>query len=397
MTTRHRSTHRPGIMRAGAALLAWVSLVPAATAQGAARPGQAKPVLATSAEVALLEVKADTIASGFQIPWAVEVLGESEFLVTERLGGMRHIRDGRAVALEGLPESRTVRTGALILGGYNDVSLHPRFRENGLVYLAYVNTGSRMAVARFNFADRTVRDFEVIFESNALSIGSRIAWQDDDHFFVTQGIAGAPRPEPGAQDPAHHAGKIHRLRADGSIPADNPILGRATAPTSVWSYGHRDPQGLLVDGGTVYATEHGPLGGDELNVIQKAGNYGWPLFSYGSNYDLSPVGTMTEAEARRSTILPIKAWGPRLNMAPSGLVRLRGSAFPALDGSFVWGSLARRQLIAYDPIRETTSILLDRVGRVRDVAQLPGGGMVILLDATDGKAANGVVVRLTPR
>lgn len=277
------------------------------------------------------------------------------------------------------------------------MALHPDFETNGLVYLAYVGTDYRMAIVRFDFSDRTVRDVEVVFRSNAFSIGSRIEWADPDHFFVTQGMAGYPHPDPGAQDLGNHSGKVHRLRADGSVPDDNPVFDGAPAPTSVWSYGHRDTQGLLFEGGVLYANEHGPLGGDELNVVERGGNYGWPLFSHGLNYDRTPVGAMTEAEAAESTVLPLKAWGPEFNMAPSGLVRLAGSAFPAWDGAFVWGALAQRRLVAYDPATDRTAILVDGAGRIRDLAQLPSGALLVLRDATDLEARDGQVVKVSPR
>ena len=371
---------------------------PAAQAPGSGPvPGSGAAALPDGVEHAPLDATLEVVASGFGIPWAVEVLGENDYLVSERFGSLVHVRDGEMIELEGLPAGQILPAPPLYLGGYNDVSLHPRFAENGLVYLAYVGTDYRMAVARFDFSDRTVRDVEVVFQSNAFSIGSRIAWPDDDHFFVTQGMAGYPYPDPGAQDLANHSGKIHRLLADGSVPEDNPVFDGAAGPTSVWSYGHRDTQGLLFERGVLYSNEHGPLGGDELNVIERGGNYGWPLFSYGLNYDETPVGGMTEAEAAETTVLPLKAWDRTFNMAPSGLVRLEGSAFPAWDGAFVWGSLAQRRLVAYDPATDRTAILLDDAGRVRDVAQLPSGALLILRDATDLKARDGQVVRVAAR
>ena len=168
-------------------------------------------------------------------------------------------------------------------------------------------------------------------------------------------------------------------------------------PTSIWSYGHRDHQGLFVDtDGTVYANEHGPLGGDELNVVERGANYGWPRFSFGLNYDGTTVGDLSVEQAAQQTSLPLQAWGPEFNMAPSGLTRLDASSFPAWDGAFVWGALAQRRLIAFDPTTSTTSILLDDVGRVRDVAQLPDGDLVILLDAVPDAGISGRVVRVSP-
>lgn len=388
---------RTGRLLATATILAACHPTSAQGPGSGAIPGSDGADLPDGVEWAPLDATLEVVASGFGIPWAVEVLGEDEYLVAERFGSLVHVRDGETVELEGLPEGQILPAPPLYLGGYNDVSLHPGFEDNGLVYLAYVGTDYRMAVVRFDFSDRTVRDVEVVFRSNAFSIGSRIAWPDADHLFVTQGIAGYPYPDPGAQVLANDGGKIHRLRADGSVPPDNPVFDGAAGPTSVWSYGHRDTQGLLVEGGVLYATEHGPLGGDELNVIERGGNYGWPLFSYGLNYDETPVGTMTEADAARTTVLPLKAWDRTFNMAPSGLVRLEGSAFPAWDGAFLWGSLAQRRLIAYDPATDRTAVLLEDAGRIRDVAQLPSGALLILRDATDLEARDGQVVKVDPR
>jgi len=353
-----------------------------------------------------LDVQLEVVSSGFAIPWAIAVLGEDEYLVTERFGALSYIRNGERTDLEGLPETSIIQVGPLFYGGYNDVSLHPQFETNGLIYLAFVQppTGGdqgagTMAVGRFNFADRTVEGFEVIFQTNAFSIGSRIAWQDDAHFFVTQGMGGSPYPEPGAQDLESDGGKIHRLMADGSVPTDNPVFEGTAAPSSVWSYGHRDPQGLFYADGVLYANEHGPLGGDELNVIEKGENYGWPVFSYGLNYDESPVSELTEAEAQQTTTLPLKAWSREFNMAPAGLVQLQDSAFPEWDGAFLWGALAQRRLIAYEPNSGLTSILLEQVGRVRDVAQLPSGNLLMVYDTTDPDPdkLNGSVVKLVRR
>ncbi|MEM9666171.1 MAG: PQQ-dependent sugar dehydrogenase [Bacteroidota bacterium] len=365
-------------------------------------PGLDGVPLPPDVTVDLLDAHVEVVASGYAIPWAVAVLGEDEYLVTERFGALSHIRDGQRTDLEGLPETYIVQAGPLFLGGYNDVSLHPQFETNGLVYLAFVQPltedqgAGHMAVGRFNFSDRTVQGFEIIFQTNSFSVGSRIVWQDDAHFFVTQGAAGSPFPEPGAQDLDSDSGKIHRLRADGSIPSDNPVFDGKSGPTSIWSYGHRDTQGLFYSNGTLYANEHGPLGGDELNVIEKGGNYGWPLFSYGLNYDGSPVGELTEAEAEQMSLLPLKGWGPEFNMAPSGLMQLQDSAFPERDGVFLWGALAQRRLMGYDPASGRTTILLEQVGRVRDVAQLPSGNLLILYDTTNlaPDEVNGSVAKL---
>jgi glucose/arabinose dehydrogenase len=346
-----------------------------------------------------LEGNIEVLASGFTIPWGIEIIGEDEYLFTERLGELFHYRNGAVKALQGVPETYSVEVADLVYGGMMDVSLHPHFATNGLVYLAFVNQRARMSVGRFNFLAGDIRDFEVIFESDSFSIGSRIAWEDDDHFFVTQGVGGNPYPEPGPQDLSSDAGKIHRLMADGSIPQDNPIFPGASRPFSIWSYGHRDPQGIWVDSddGTVFSHEHGPLGGDELNIIERGGNYGWPLYSFGLNYNETAVSSISRAEAEQTTVLPIRHWSASTNLAPSGLVRLEHSLFPSWDGHFLIGSLGKQRLVAYDPASDQTAILLEDVGRVRDVAQLPSGALLLLIDAESPRGSDsGRLVRLTP-
>ncbi len=351
-------------------------------------------------EWALLDVDQEVIVTGYAIPWAIEILAEEEYLFTERLGNLLYFKDGTTKELSGIPEVMTVENSGLTYGGLMDVSLHPDFSENGLVYVAYVNENGIMAVGRFDFSGRAVEDFEVIFESNTFSIGSRIIWDNSRHFYVSHGMGGSPDPDPGPQDLSHDSGKIHRLMEDGSIPDDNPIFDGFSDPTSIWSYGHRDPQGLYFDREeeVLYSTEHGPLGGDELNIVTKAGNYGWPLYSNGLNYDRSAVSSLSEEEASQQFVMPLKTWGPQFNMAPSGLEKLEESLFTDLNGSFLLGSLAQQRLIAYSPESGRTSILLDRIGRVRDVAQLPSGGLLILLDYRSPKLEDsGRIVKITPK
>ena len=357
-------------------------------------PGKEGVPLPEGVKMATLDFSSEVIARGFSIPWSIAVVADNEYLVTERMGDLIYIKNGQSIKLEGLPETRTFESDRHY-GGMMGVSLHPLFSENRLVYLAYVDLNFRMVVARFTFIDQSINDFEVIFESNEFSLGSRIEWENEKQFFVSQGAAGSPFPDPGPQDLTSDAGKIHRLNEDGSIPGDNPILEAGSGPTSIWSYGHRDTQGLYLDKekNLLYATEHGPLGGDEINFIEKGGNYGWPRFSFGLNYDGSTVGDLSEAEAANLTILPIKAWGPTFNMAPSGLERV---TFPSMSPQFVWGSLVQQRLIAYDLVSGITSVILDDIGRVRDITQLPSGQLLILVDAESSVGAHaGSVVKLT--
>ncbi len=295
---------------------------------------------------------------------AIAVIGEQEFLFAWRSGALHHDVGGQVTVVQGLPESRTIE----VYGGLLDVSVHPDFEDNRLVYIAYDDAVFGLAVARFELRDDRARNLEVIYESNEFSIGSRIVWEDASHF-------------------------------DGQIPSDNPVFPGASEPTTIWSYGHRNPQGLHYDAAlrTLYANEHGPMGGDELNVITAGGNYGWPLFSYGLNYDGTPVSDMTEAEAAAVSILPAKAWGPGLRVAPSGLLLIEGSQFPSWSGSFLMGAMNPQHLLRYDPTTDETEIVLERVGRVRDIAQLPSGTLLISVDAgSPNPADRGRIIQLSP-
>ena len=337
------------------------------------------------------------LASGYGIPDAIAVIGEEEFLFAERSGALHHYVGGEVTSVAGIPESRTVDAGRF--GGLLDVSLHPDFENNRLVYIAYNDAAFRLAVARFELLDGRARNLEVIYESDDFSIGSRIAWEDASHFFLSFGVGGSPYPVPGPQDFGSDLGKIHRLTADGGIPPDNPLLPGASAPSTIWSYGHRNPQGLYYDAATqtLYENEHGPLGGDELNVIVSGGNYGWPLFSYGLNYDETRVSDMTEEEAAAVSILPVKYWGPDFRVAPSGLLLVEDSQFPSWAGSFLLGALNPQHLLRYDPATDETEIVLARVGRVRDIARLPSGKLLISVDAgSPNPSDSGRIIQLSP-
>ncbi len=336
------------------------------------------------------------LASGYGIPDAIAVIGEEEFLFAERSGALYHYVGGVVTNVAGIPESRTVDAGRF--GGLLDVSLHPDFEDNRLVYIAYDDAAFGLAVARFELRDDRARNLEVIYESNDFSIGSRIAWEDASHFFLSFGVGGSPFPAPGPQDLSSDLGKIHRLTADGQIPPDNPLLPGRSGPSTIWSYGHRNPQGLHYDAAqqTLYENEHGPLGGDELNIIIAGGNYGWPLFSYGLNYDETPVSDMTEEEAAAFSILPAKFWGPDFRVAPSGLLLVEDSHFPSWNGSFLMGAL-NLQHLRYDPATDETEIVVARIGRVRDVAQLPSGKLLISVDAGSPNASSsGRIIQLPP-
>ena len=335
------------------------------------------------------------LASGYWIPDGIAVIGEREFLFVDRGGALYHYVGGRVTKVRGLPRSKT----SGIFGGLLDVSLHPGFPDSRLVYIAYNDASFDLTVARFELRDDRVKSLSVIYKSDEFSIGSRIEWQDASHFFLSFGVGGDPYADPGPQDISADVGKIHRFTADGQIPPDNPILPGASKPSTIWSYGHRNPQGLHYDSAksTLYATEHGPLGGDELNIVSAGGNYGWPLFSYGLNYDRTRVSEMSEDTARAVSILPAKFWGPDFRVAPSGLLFVEGSQFTSWNGAFLLGSLRQQHLLRYDPATDETEVVLRNVGRIRDIAQLPSGKLLIAVDAKSPKPSDrGRIIELSP-
>jgi glucose/arabinose dehydrogenase len=336
------------------------------------------------------------LAAGYWIPDGIAVIGEGEFLFADRGGALYHYVGGGVTRIQGIPASRT----SDIYGGLLDVSLHPGFPASRLVYIAYNNASFDLTVARFELRGNRAESLRVIYQSDEFSIGSRIEWQDPSHFFLSFGVGGSPYPAPGPQDLSADVGKIHRFTADGQIPPDNPIFTGASNPSTIWSYGHRNPQGLYYDAvkRTLYATEHGPLGGDELNIVRAGGNYGWPLFSYGLNYDRTPVSNMSESAARAVSILPAKFWGPDYRVAPSGLLFVQGSQFASWNGAFLLGALRQQHLLRYDPATAETEIVLHGIGRVRDIAQLPSGKLLIAADAGSPKPSNrGRIIELSPR
>ncbi len=335
------------------------------------------------------------IASGYGVPDGIAVIGETEFLFVERSGILHHYVDGNVTQVSGIPQSRTRD----VYGGLLDVSLHPDFQNNRLVYIAYNDVSANLSVARFELRNDRAETLQVIYRSGGFSIGSRIVWEDESHFFLSLGIGGDPYPDPGPQRIHSDVGKIHRLRADGQVPPDNPVFPDLNGPSSVWSYGHRNPQGLYydTDNKVLYESEHGPLGGDELNVIVAGGNYGWPLFSYGLNYDRTPVSDMTEEEAEAISILPLKYWTPNFRVAPSGLLMVENSPHSSWNGSFLLGALNPRHLLRYDPASDETETVLANIGRIRDVAQLPSGKLLIAVDAgSPNPSDSGRIIQLSP-
>jgi glucose/arabinose dehydrogenase len=331
-----------------------------------------------------------TVAEGLQHPWAMAFLPGGDMLITERAGRLRILRDGVLLPdpVLGVPEVFARGQGGLL-----DIALHPDFGQNRLIYLSFskpVEGGSESttAVVRARFQDDGLLDLEEIFEAESRGrghYGSRLAFDSQGYLFITVGDRQAPprgdlEAHP-AQDLTNHHGVTVRLHDDGSVPADNPFVDHPVARPEIWSYGHRNAQGLTFhpETGDLWLTEHGPQGGDELNLVLPGRNYGWPVIGYGVNYGSgSPIHEDTHREGMEQ---PVHYWVP--SIATSGLLLYTGDRFPNWKGSLFVGGLvgqqiARLTLDGHRVVGEET--LVRNQGRIRDIRQGPGGLIYVALD-----------------
>ena len=337
------------------------------------------------------------VAGGLDHPWGLAFLPDGRLLVTERPGRLRTVTAGR---LDPEPVAGVPPVYASGQGGLLDVALHPDFRENGWVYLSYAGGHWGRAgteVARGRLRDNRLEDVEVLFRalpksSGGRHFGSRLRFAPDGHLFVTLGDRGDRHR---AQDPGDHAGSIVRLRDDGGVPPDNPFVGADGARPEVYTLGNRNVQGLAFhpETGVLFAHEHGPRGGDEVNVVRAGANYGWPVISYGREYGSgAPVG---EGTRRDGMAQPAHQWTP--SIAPSGLTVYEGERFPGWRGNLFVGALKFRLLARLvldgDRVVHEERLLEDRYGRIRDVRTGPDGLLYLL---TDAPAPWGALLRLEP-
>ncbi|MDQ8163572.1 MAG: PQQ-dependent sugar dehydrogenase [Gemmatimonadota bacterium] len=345
-----------------------------------------------------------TVAEGLVQPWAMAFLPGGDMLVTERPGRLRIIRGGKLLPtpVSGVPEVAYRGQGGLL-----DVVAHPNFASNKLIYLSFSKPqgggAATTAVVRGRFENNALVDAKEIFVADTKGApghyGSRIAFDKSGMMFITVGERQAPpsgdlEKHP-AQDLSNHHGKVIRLFDDGRVPSDNPFVGKSGAKPEIWSYGHRNPQGLAIHPttGEVWETEHGPQGGDELNLVQKGLNYGWPVVGFGVNYG---PGVAIHAGTMRAGMENAKnVWVP--SIATSSLMIYTGDKFPAWKGSFFVGGLAGQRLVrlTYDGKAFTVEDNLVRnQGRIRDVRQGPDGYIYISID--DQQAKPSAVMRMEP-
>ena len=333
------------------------------------------------------------LIEGLDHPWGLAFLPNGSALVTERPGRLRRIVDGR---LDPKPIAGVPAVYARGQGGLLDVALHPRFDENQLVYLSYASPGgggAATAVLRGRLAGGRLQDVEEIYTALPRSrggrhFGSRLLFAGG-HLFVSAGERADPDRAQALDDPA---GSIIRLDPDGRAPKDNPFVARPRARPEIYSYGNRNPQGLAQSPqtGQIYAVEHGPRGGDELNLIEPGVNYGWPVITHGRSYAGFKIG---EGTRKKGMAQPVHYWVP--SISPSGLMIYSAERFPAWRGSFFVGALsgkllARLEIEAGKPVVEER-LLADLGERIRDVRQGPDGLIYLLTDRRDG-----MLLRLEP-
>lgn len=334
----------------------------------------------------------DTITKALTNPWAVEFLPDGRILVTERAGEIRIVKDGKLLdeKIQGVPA-----VYARGQGGLMDITLHPDYEKNGWIYLSYSKEGQGgggTVIARAKLEGNTLTGLEELFAAQPLTdagvhFGSRIVFDGKGYMYFSSGERGKKE---NAQDLGNHLGKVLRLHDDGKVPTDNPFVNQAGAKPEIWSYGHRNPQGLVYDknANLLYDAEHGPKGGDELNLVVKGANYGWPVITYGINYDGTPI---TDVQQKEGMEQPIRYWVP--SIAPCGMAMVTTDKFPNWKGNFLIGALAHTHVTRVevkDGKYVTEEKLLDKIGRVRAVEESPEGYIYV---ATENP---GLLVRIVP-
>ncbi|GAB2501678.1 PQQ-dependent sugar dehydrogenase [Arenimonas alkanexedens] len=359
---------------------------PGATSAAAPAAGAAQ-VARFPSEAGTLEVT--TVASGLEHPWGMTFLPDGRYLVTERPGRLRIVSpDGSLSA----PVAGVPAVFAKGQGGLLDVVLDPDFANTPWVYLSFSEPGEGgggTAVARGRFENDALVDVEVIFSQSpkldtGQHFGSRLVFDRENRLYVTSGDRGT---WPNVQPLDKGQGKIFRIERDGSIPDDNPFVGREGAQPAIWSYGHRNVQGAALHPvtGALWQTEHGARGGDELNIPEPGKNYGWPVITLGVNYNGMPIGEgKTEAEGMEQ---PMHQWTP--SIAPSGLAFYTADRFPAWQGNLFVGALAFQRVVRLeldgDQVVREEALLTELGERIRDVRQGPDGYLYLVTDAADGK------------
>ena len=334
----------------------------------------------------------ELIVDGIDIPWGMDFINETEFLVTDKKGILYHVKNGVKTEVSGLPKVYVRGQGGLL-----DVALHPNFKSNKIVYLAIsVNLegdeGGNTAIYSGTFEKFKINNMKLLYKAvpntkKGQHFGSRIVFDDKGHLFFGVGDRGNRDVNP--QDIKNDGGKIYRLNLDGSIPVDNPFVNKQGAKKAVYTYGNRNPQGLIFHPitGELWEHEHGPKGGDEINIIEKGKNYGWPVITYGINYSGTSITDKREMPGMEQ---PLYYWVP--SIAPSGMAFSTSDIYKDWKGDLFVGSLKFKyleRLVIRDKKVIKREKILDEIGRVRNVKEGPDGYLYI---GVDGKGILKVII-----
>ncbi len=318
----------------------------------------------------------EIVVSDLSIPWGFAFLPDGSMLITEKSGELLLVKNGKKTVIEGLPEIYVRGQGGLL-----DVEVHPNYEKNGWIYISYASAegegqGGNTSIMRGKLAGNKFTDNQVLYKAGPNSrrgqhFGSRIVFDDQGYLFFSIGDRGSRDVNP--QDITKDCGKIYRIHDDGKIPTDNPFVNETGAKTAIYSYGHRNPQGMAKDPktGAIWANEHGPRGGDEINIIKPGKNYGWPVISYGINYSGTTFTEITEKDGMEQ---PMFYWVP--SIAPSGMAIVSSEKYPEMNGNLLVGSLKFQYLerLALENGKVVKrEKLLENIGRVRSVNQGPDG------------------------
>ncbi|MFB9055802.1 PQQ-dependent sugar dehydrogenase [Mariniflexile ostreae] len=355
------------------------------------------------AQQAESEIKAETpqvetyttelVISELNIPWGMAFLPDGSMLVTEKAGELIHFKNGEKKRIEGLPEIYVRGQGGLM-----DIHLHPDYETNGWIYMSYAaaegeGDGGNTTLMRAKLKDNKLVEKQQLYKASPNSkkgqhFGSRIAFDNDGYLYFSIGDRGDRDLNP--QDITRDCGKIYRLHDDGTIPVDNPFVHSEHAKKAIYSYGHRNPQGLVKnpETGAIWSHEHGPQGGDEINIIQKGKNYGWPVISYGINYSGTSFTDITEKKGMEQ---PVFYWVP--SIAPSGMAFVSSDKYPEWSGSLLVGALKfqylERLVLEKGKVVKREK-LMEKAGRIRNVVQAPDGYIYV---AVEGKG----IVKIIPK
>ncbi|WP_299660379.1 PQQ-dependent sugar dehydrogenase [uncultured Ruegeria sp.] len=335
-------------------------------------------------------IQVTKMIDGLDTPWAVGILPNGDFVVTERDGELLYVKGGIARPISGVP-----KVAALGQGGLLDVTIARDFSRTREIFLTFARpqrskAGTALAIARLSENGDHLTGVQVIFEalpggSRGNHFGSRVVEALDGTLFVTVGDHGN---KPAVQSKSNHLGTLVRINRDGTVPVDNPYVGNAGVRPEIWSYGHRNPQGAHIDQeGRLWVSEHGAKGGDEINLIRPGANYGWPVISYGTFYSGEKIG---EGTSKPGMEQPAHYWDP--SIAPSGLMVYSGELWPQWNGNLFVGSLKFGYIarISGAPLQEVEQIKGPATERVRDIVEAPDGSIWFI------SVGNGAVYRMTP-